>query len=289
MWLKSLHVHSTWWAGSRPMGGMLHRVNNPIANLPPGVWDNGGDLAQDLARRVGETALSPMPCDAERIRLIEGGFEIVHGDDSTPAGAVIMATGTRYKKLGIPGENEGLGRWVSQSAARDADKFGGNTVLVVGGGDAAFENALRLEAAGAKVLLAARSSSFRARLSYVDEVRASDAISILPVPTEVQELEATAAGCRAICLSGGKKVVHEVACVFVRIGVEPVVPHVEAELSVDDRGFVIVDRLGHTSVDGLFAAGDVTCTNLRSVATSLGDGAHCARSAAEFIGTFFDS
>jgi thioredoxin reductase (NADPH) len=288
-WLRSLHVEVVWWAGARPVGGLLERVNNPIANFPPRRWSDGRDLARALRENVAESSLEPLVDDVDRVERADRGFGIHAGGAVTWVDAVIVATGTRYRQLGVPGEAEGLGTYVSQSAARDAPKFDGQTVMVVGGGDAAFENALRLAEAGAEVLLAARSQAFRARYNYVERVQANPAIRTLPIPTIVNALQPSPTGCVAHCTSDGEEVDYDVACVFVRIGVAPVVPNLPDAVSLDDRGFIVVDRTGASSVPGIFAAGDVTDTNLRSVATSMGDGARCARSAAEFIGTFFDS
>lgn len=287
MWLKSLHVPFEWWAGSAALGGMLHNVNNPIANLPPARYENGRELATHL--QASCASFRAHRSDVDSVEIAADGFLISAGGESSTVDALIVATGTRYRRLGVPGEAEGIGRWVSQSAARDADRFAGRPVMVVGGGDAAFENAIRLAKVGAEVKMACRSARFRARKAYIGEVEGHERISILPIPTQIVGIEGKEDGCIVTCDTAGERVTHEVACVFVRIGVEPVVPKLPDAVSLDERGFVIVDRHGQSDVAGLFAAGDVSTTILRSVATSVGDGARCARSAAEFVGAFFDT
>lgn len=288
MWLRSLDVSFVWLRGEGPIGGLLHRVSNPVVNYPPVSFENGPDLAQHFQSYVDSRQLPSTPAHVDAIEQNNNGFRLTAGGRTHRASAVIIATGTTYRTLGVPGEEEGLGEWVSQSAAADAERFSGQDVIVVGGGDAAFENCIRLSEVGCSVRLAARSPEFRARNEYVDRVLDDPAVEILPIPTVVQAISKAEDGCIVTALIRDRVEDLECAGVFVRIGVEPVVPTLPEEVGLDDDGYIVVDRDGASKLAGIFAAGDCTTTTLRSVATAVGDGARCARSAAEWIGAFYD-
>lgn len=287
-WLQTYGIAFDWVSRGGHVGGMLEHVANPLPNYPGRQYENGAELAEDLRQQVREAAYAP-PADATVSRLErrnerwQATFE-----DREPAAyrAVVVATGTRYRDLGVPGEREGRGDYVSQSTSRDADRFGGRTVAVVGGGDAGFEGALQLARAGSHVHLLLRSEEFKARPQFVEPVREHPHIFIQPIPSRVECIEALPdpRGCRVHVDVQGRPTALEVACVFVRVGVDPVLPAVHPAPEIDDAGYLVVDRRQRTSVDGLFAAGDITDPPLPAVATAVGAGADAAVSVASFLG-----
>ncbi|MFU8803233.1 MAG: NAD(P)/FAD-dependent oxidoreductase [Bradymonadaceae bacterium] len=284
VWLTTLGIAFEWYGRSDQPGGMLRRVHNRIENFPPNLYENGQSLIDELseyirsvdlegpeARRVDRIIASKEYC---RIRFEDG--------EDVLARLVIIATGTSYRMLGIPGESEGLGRHVSQSATADADRFAGRPVAVVGGGDAGFENALRLATAGCQVNLLLRNNRVCARHRFVDAVHAHPDIIIHPIPTTIQAISKTAKGCALHLDRQGRPETLDVACLFIRIGVDPCLPHIEPSLDTHD-GFLLVDAFQRTSHPRVLAAGDVTHTPLRSVATAMGAGAIAARTAAHHL------
>ena len=186
---------------------------------------------------------------------------------------VILATGTRYRTLGVPGEAEGLGSYVLQSSAQHAAAVAGRPVAVVGGGDAASENALNLARVGCAVTLLMRSEP-RARESFREQVAADPNIEVLPIPTTITSLEPRDDGCR---LHLDDDSILDVAALFVRISVDPVLPELSPMPERDREGYLVVDREGRTSLPGLLAAGDVTDLPLRGLATAMGAGARAAK------------
>lgn len=286
-WLDSLEVPFRWVSHDARVGGMLRRVSNAITNYPGGCYASGAELAAafeaylDECGDVGERLESGA---VESLERVEDHWQVHLDDDRVvSARAVVLATGTKYRRLGVPGEDAGMGECVSQSATADAQRFAGQPVAVVGGGDAGFENALVLAEHGCQVFMLLRSPEFRARPAFVERATAHDHIELYPIPTRVHAISPSTDGCTLQLDVQGSQQTLSVACLFVRIGVEPLLPTIEPTPSAKD-GFLLVDDHQMTDADALFAAGDVTACVLRSVATAVGTGATAARSVARHLG-----
>lgn len=280
-WLASLNQDMEWY--SPTFGGMVPRIHNTIRNFPPHIWQNGSALCDELRRFVDESLHHPRPDRVVRVTKTPHGFEVAFSNDDTRSyPAVIVATGTRYRTLGVPGEDEGLRQgWVSQSSNRDATTFAGRPVAVVGGGDAAFESALNLVEHDCKVLLILRSPA-RARPAFQRRVESNEAIDILPIGSVVTRMERISEGVEIAVESGDAHQTLEVAGVFVRIGVETVVPDIDPKPeSSNDR--LKVDSGQQTSVPGLYAAGDITTLQPRGIVSAMGQGAIAARNATSLV------
>ncbi len=297
LWLAEFEVPFHWVDTSGEAGGQLVRVHNQIRNVPGGIFDDGAALVSRLQDHVQKRRLTLRQARVVSIRPEEDGVRIKMEDQSSIAvKRVILATGTSYRKLGVPGEEEGLsGKWISQSAAGDAERVAGQPVAVVGGGDAGFENALRLARVDCDVTLFLRSSSLRARPAFVRAVEEAPQITIAPIPSIVEKIERPSPveslpgsegglGCMLTIDQDGDERIMEVAALFVRIGVEPQLPGGCDELECDSRGFVQVDDHFRTSNPAIFAVGDVSVTPLRSVVTATGNGAVAARTCASDLG-----
>jgi thioredoxin reductase (NADPH) len=287
-WLPSFEVPFRWFSTNGDVGGLLQRVHNRIENYPGDFYASGGALVEVFEDQLDRGDLShPESGHVRRIARDESGWRLTFADrPSITADTMIVATGTRYRRLGVPGEAETMGTYVSQSATADAQRVAGETCAVVGGGDAGFENALRLAETGCKVWMLLRNDDFKARASFVERVQAHPSIEFHPFPTTVTQVQPDAGSnglCRLQLDVVGRPQTLDVACLFVRIGVDPVSPQVEPSPVMVD-GFMVVDRDQRTSARGIFAAGDITECPLRSVATAVGSGATAAKSVASYLG-----
>lgn len=285
-WLVSLHVPYRWVTRDGEVGGFLHNVHNTIINYPGGVYDNGSALAETLVASLGPSGAGmPEPGDVRRLEKTDRGRWLASFRDRQPliASTVILATGTRYRTLGVPGERAGLDvGYVSQSATRDASKVAGQHVAVVGGGDSGFENAIRLSKVGCRVSMLLRNDQFKARPAFVEKVVEDPNVEFYPFPTRVTEVQPRDSGCRLQLDVDGETRAIEVACLFVKIGVEAVLPDIEPAIECDG-GFVLVDESQMSSQPGLFAAGDVTKCPLRAITSAVGTASDATKAVAHLL------
>lgn len=291
LWLREFKVPFEWISLDGQLGGILARVNNPIRTIPGQPLERGKDALTSWRAQLAALELAPPQAD----ELTSITLNAQHTIEATlkRAGrlepqALLLATGTRYRRLNIPGERAGLGDYVSQSVSGDVGKLSpGSRAAIVGGGDAAYEGALILARAGHRVELLSRSQPPRARQEFVEQVNAHPKITVWPIPTIVTQIKPAKterAGC-VLVLEDGEEL--EVAKIFVRVGVEPVIiPGITPALEHDDAGYLRIDPRQRTSCAQIYAAGDVISDPLQAVSWAMGQGARAARAIAFDLGYF---
>ncbi len=213
----------------------------------------------------------------------DGVFRLTLAKGALSAQSVIAASGARHRTLDVPGEEDFSGRGVSYCATCDGPFFKNKRMLVVGGGDAACDEAVYLSHLTDTIIHIHRRDRFRAQKSLAQRVRENDHIEVR-FRTE----------CRAI--TGGDKVTgvtlydnaadktyeEEVDAVFVFIGSIPRTDFLDG-VTLDEAGYVVTNELMETSVAGLYAAGDVRATPFRQLVVAAGEGAVAAHSAVAYI------
>jgi thioredoxin reductase (NADPH) len=260
------------------VGGQLHAIYNPIKNYLGLSTANGAELAKYFSEKIDEAefdlwtgaTIETVDLKAKQIRLASG--------EHLQAISIIVATGVRRRKLNIPGENEFVGRGVMESGARDAQHFAGKDVCIVGGGDAAVENALLLAGLCPTVTLVNRGASLRARPEFVQQLQGNHCITVFKEATvqrilgeeEVEAVEILRAG--AI-----KPFQMAVKGVLIRIGVLPNVEVFTDQVELDSRGYIAVDASQQTSVNNVFAIGDVANPLAPTISGAVGAGATAAK------------
>ena len=255
-------------------GGKLN-VSAEIENWPGQKKKTGPELAYEMYEHAlsfgGEQAYG------EVTKVIDYGDykEVITTDQSYEAKNVLIATGTKERKMGIPMEEELTGHGVSYCAVCDGPFFKGDEVAVVGGGNSALEEAIYLTKFAKKVHLIVRRDVFRADKIIQDHVQANDKIEIhfLKKPHHLIAKDNKVA---AIALEDSKTgEVSELAVkgVFPFVGLDPITDFVKDLGITDERGYIITNELMETSVKGIYAAGDVRQKVLRQVVTATNDGA----------------
>jgi thioredoxin reductase (NADPH) len=207
-----------------------------------------------------------------------------HGGEFA-ARAVIIATGSAYKKLGIPGEERLAGHGVSWCATCDGFFFRNQDIVVVGGGDTAMEEATFLTRFGKSVTIVHRRDSLRASKIMQERAFTNDKINFV-WDSEVVEIvgETSVTGVRIRNVKTGEERVLDATGLFVAIGHDPRSDLFRGQVRLDEEGYVLVDAPStHTSVPGVFAAGDVVDHIYRQAVTAAGTGCAAALDAERFL------
>lgn len=281
LWCDDLKLRCVVLERGAATGGQLHWIHNPIANHLGTIDAANGRAIHDifaaqLAKRdihiktnVEVTRLDAVKCAV----TLAGGEEIA-------ARNIIIATGLRRRTLGIPGEAEFWGRGVSASGTRDRDALAGRVVCVVGGGDAAIENALLLAEVCPQVWLIHRGANLRARPEFLARL-ASETRITLRLATRVTRISGTSS-VEGVELQRGESDNVEseslpVDAVLVRIGYEPNTELVRAQIDLDAAGYARVTHEHETSVRGVFAIGDISNPRAPTISGATGAGATVAK------------
>ena len=224
--------------------------------------------------------------DIEQVSL-EGPVKTVttSGGETFSARAVILAMGAAARYLGIPGEQELLGRGVSACATCDGFFFKDQDIAVIGGGDSAMEEATFLTKFARSVTLVHRREEFRASRIMLERARANEKITFLTNTDVIAvEGEGTVSGLRLRNKVSGEESVLPVTGMFVAIGHDPRSALVKGIVDLDPEGYVLVKgRSTATSVEGVFAAGDLVDHTYRQAITAAGSGCAAAIDAERWL------
>lgn len=263
--------------GSGGLGGSL--MNTERVEDFPGFDEgvSGFELGPRLQDQATNAGAEFRVAEATGLRSSDGGWCVATHDGELAARAVIVATGTRPRRLGVPGEAELEGKGISHCANCDGPLFRGRTVGVVGGGDSALLEALELTAHEVRVVVLDREPAFRAQEAYRRRVASSDAIAERHgVAVEAIVGDGTVAAARVRDLATDRVEDVEVAALFVHAGRERNTAWVAGALALDEGGGIRTDAWMRTEAPGVFAAGDVRVDSAGQAITAAGDGATAA-------------
>lgn len=248
--------------------------------FPEGI--NGFDLAQNILQQAEKFGAEVQYTRVEALdRTEDGGFVLETGEGRFHARAVIVTTGADYTKLSVPGEAELVGKGVSYCATCDAAFFTGHDVIVVGGGDAALDEALFTTRYARSVTIVHRRDELRASAILQERARANEKVRFV-LDTVVERINAndglvTSATLRNV--KTGAVTEQATSAVFIFIGQTPNNHLLKGLVKLDAGGHAIVDLAMETEVPGLFVAGDIRTRAVRQLISAAGDGATAAISA----------
>jgi thioredoxin reductase (NADPH) len=267
-------------------GGQIMNAER-IENWPGFPQGIGGHELGPLLHQQAEAAGAEFVLDTIEAIDLAGAHRVVRGvSEVWRAGAVIIAAGSAQRRLGIPGEEELLGKGVSHCASCDGAFFSGRDVCVVGGGDCALDEALVLAEHAARVTLFHRGPGLDAQQALRDRIAASPKVEVV-LDTVVEEIlgEGAVSGVRLRALRSGATRLQPTAGVFIYVGLAPNTAFLRGLLALDAAGHIETDINMRTSVEGIFAAGDIRKFSVAQLAAAAGDGATAAMAAVRYLGS----
>lgn len=264
-------------------GGQL-RETKGIENMISMTYTEGTKLAAELGQHVASYPVKLL--EHRRVNKISGdGVKRVQLESGEffDARAVIIATGAKWRELGVPGEKEHIGQGVAFCAHCDGPFYKGKKVAVVGGGNSGVEAAIDLSGIAREVVLLEYGDKLRADDVLVDKLKATANASIVThaKSTRVIGNGSKVSGLEYLDRRTDKLQTIDLDGVFVQIGLLPNTQFVKGLLELSPSGEIVVDTKGRTSVPGIYAAGDVTTIPFKQIVTAMGDGAKVALTAFE--------
>ena len=266
-------------------GGQLNNTDI-VENWPGTEFITGADLALAMARHAAAYGLETL---AREVVEIEPGQDFhrvkLDNDEVLRSHALILGMGGSPRKLGVEGEDEAYGKGVSYCAVCDGFFFRGKTVVVVGGGDTALEEALYLSKITRKVTIVHRREEFRAGKILQKRVLADAKIEVR-WDEVVSEIITDAGGVAGVTMRNTKTNEEqklEAEGVFIFIGFKPNNALVPAGIKLTADGYVVTDRKCETNTPGIFAIGDLSEKYVRQIVTAAADGCVAAQAAAHYV------
>jgi thioredoxin reductase (NADPH) len=270
--------------GKAPGGQLLN--TELIEDYPGYMSILGGDLATVMEQQAAHFGTELVRSEVRSIKLQPDGLKLIEtydGDYRAPA--VIITAGGNPRKLGVTGEEEFAGRGVSYCAVCDGAFFKDVHLAVVGGGDAAVEEALFLTRYASRVTIIHRRRSFRAQPILLDEARKHAKVEFI-TDTVVESIDGDAKVSRLSLrnVDSERRSELEVGGVFIFIGFIPNTRLVDAHIDHDRAGYYLTDPMTMmTNVPGIFAAGDVRSQLTRQITTAVGDATTATIAASKWV------
>jgi thioredoxin reductase (NADPH) len=277
-WCDELGLDTLVLERSSEVGGQLLSIYNPIDNYLGVRVSDGRAMRELFTDQIRDSEFDLWTdVEIENVSLSAKRVVLRSGEELQSIG-IIIASGVRRRRLGIVGEAELVGHGVMESGIRDRDQFAGKDVCIVGGGDAAAENALLLAEVCPTVTLVHRGKKLRARPEFVERLRGEHCITVF-TDSVVRRVIGTTEVEGVEILRGGAIKSFEMAVkgVLVRIGVEPNTELFSGQLHLDERGYIVVTGEQETSVGNVFAIGDVSNPLAPTISGACGAGATAAK------------
>jgi thioredoxin reductase (NADPH) len=250
---------------------------------------NGFDFTQKFENQAKNFGAEFLSASVKSVKKEGKHFLIETTKNPITAHAVVIATGAKHRTVGVPGEKEYSGKGVSYCATCDGPFFKNQKILVVGGGDAACDEAMFLAKLSDKLVMVHRRDRFRAQKSLAERVLKNPNIDVR-FNTVLEKILGTknAMGIEKVGkvvlknVETGETVEEEMAAVFIFVGSDPNTAFIE-DVKKNPEGYIVTNQRMESSVPGIFAAGDCRDTPFRQLVVSAGEGAIAAHSAAQFI------
>ena len=284
VWAADLGLTAALIEKREELGGQLLQIHNPVTNYLGVTAENGKEL-RDLFVAAAQNSRFERIC-RRTVVGVSFGANCVTLDDGRMIGwgGLVAATGVRRRKLGIPGEDDLVGKGVLASGVAEKTKVKNKRVVVVGGGDAALENALILDEYATHVTLVHRGSEFRARKEFLQKANDAVNISILrsTIPKTIHGTDRVE-GVGLLDTTTGRSWKVEADFVLVRIGVVPNSEWLVGTVDLDSEGYVKVNEVCETSKPRIYACGDLASPGGPTISAAVGQASTAIKSLAAVV------
>ena len=282
LWCAELNLKTLLLESSAELGGQLLWTYNEIKNHLGIEAKNGREMRDSFVRQVESrnfthrlnTKVREVDFEKKSVTLEKGETLFVR--------AIILATGIKRRRLNVEGEEKFQNKGIIESGKREQNSVRDKTVVIVGGGDAAFENALILAETAKKVFVVHRGKDFRAREEFVGKVLENARIEILTETVVTKFIgDERIKAVELKNLKTAETHVLPAETVLIRIGVAPETEIFRGKIELDKRGYIKIDNLCETNVEGIFAVGDVANPVAPTISSAVGMGATAAKAVAK--------
>lgn len=277
-------LNTIWIDKNFAPGGQI-TATYEVDNYPgmPGI--SGMDLGEAFGEHARKLGLEPKREKILSLENISGDIKTIHTKKNEyQARTIILAFGAEHRKLDIPGEDDLGGLGVSYCATCDGAFYKDRTAVVVGGGNAAAEDAVFLSGLCKKVYLVHRRDELRADKAIQEKVFGCENIEMVweNIPLEILGQDEVT-GIKIRNVKTGEERELDTDGVFIAVGIVPNTTFVEDQLELDENGYICAGEEGITSAAGVFAAGDIRTKALRQVVTAVSDGANTVASVQKYL------
>lgn len=279
LWCDELGLNALLLEAEGEFGGQLTWTHNPIENYLGLTAGNGRELLAAMLPQITHRRFTKF--FQANVKELDVEKKVVSLSDGRTflAKAIVIATGIRRRKLGVDGETEFQNKGFLKSGKLERENVRGKKVLIVGGGDAAIENALILSETAQKVFVVHRGKALRARKEFVELLQQRSNIEVLFERSVKRICGSEFMESVDILNSKSNKITNlPVRAILLRIGVEPNTGLVSGKINLDQNGYILVNSRCETNIQGIYAVGDVSNPMSPTISSAAGSGATAIKS-----------
>ena len=278
LWCDELGLDTIVLEQNEQVGGQLLSIYGAIEDYPGVRAKNGREFLERFSERTSDADFDLWTnVEIERVDLKTKRVALRSGEQLQSI-SIIIATGVRRRELGIAGEKDFVGHGIVESANKDHNEFAGKDICIIGGGDAAAENAILLANVCPTVTLVHRRKTLKARPTFVQQLQNQHCITVFPESIVTRILGSNKVEAVEILRRDALKPFQmAVQGVMIRIGVEPNTDLFRGQLELNDQGYAIVTSHHETNVANVFAIGDVSNPVAPTISGANGAGATAAK------------